>query len=292
MTIGLKQRVVGVIVVRSGWAVQSIGFNRYLPVGRPEIAVEYLNRWGIDEIVLLDIDAAAQGRKPDFDAVHRYARLGQVPLTVGGGITNINDIESLIRSGADKVAVNWAALENRSLLGEGATLFGSQCIVASLDAKSNGRGEHEVFIRGGREATGMSPADAARRAHEAGAGEILINSVDRDGTKKGYDLGLIRSVMDAVDVPVVACGGVGHPQHLLEGLRLGASGVAAANFWHFSEHSVIVAKRYLAAAGASIRLDTYADYHDFVIDERGRAARRADEILDHLRFDYIPEEVI
>lgn len=292
MKVGLKQRVVGVIVVRSGWAVQSIGFRRYLPVGRPEIAVEYLNRWGIDEIVLLDIDAAAQGRRPDFEAVRRYAQLGQVPLTVGGGITELSDIEELIRCGADKVAVNWAAVEKRDLLAQGAHKYGNQCIVASIDARRMPGGRHEVFLRGGTQSAGLTPVEAARRACEAGAGEILVNSIDEDGAKNGYDLDLIRSVLAAVDVPVVACGGAGHPRHLLDALRLGVSGVAAANFWHFTEHSVIVAKRFLVDQGAPVRLDTYADYHGRTTDASGRAARLPDETLDHLRFDYQAEEVI
>lgn len=292
MKSNLKQRVVGVIVVRAGWAVQSIGFRRFLPVGRPEIAVEYLNRWGIDEIILLDIDATLAGRKPDFEAVGRYARFGQVPLTVGGGISEVADIERLIRAGADKVALNWAARSHPELIAAGAERFGNQCLVVSLDAREVAPGRHEVFARGGREPTGLTPAEAARRACAAGAGEILINSIDHDGSGKGYDLELVRSVLEVVDVPVVACGGVGEPRHLLAGLQLGVSGVAAANFFHFTEHSVIVAKRFLLQAGAKVRLDSYADYRGAAFAERGRAARRPDADLDHLRFDYIPEEVI
>jgi cyclase len=292
MKSGLKQRIVGVIVVRQGWAVQSIGFQRYWPVGRPEIAVEYLNRWGIDEIVLLDIDATLQGRKPNFEAVRRYAQLGQVPLTVGGGISELSDVEQLIRAGADKVALNWSALNQPALITEGASRLGNQCMVASLDARRGPDGRHEVFARGGRVATGLTPAEAARRVHAAGAGEILINSIDRDGSRLGYDLELIRSVQEAVDIPVVACGGVGEPGHLLEGLRLGVSGVAAANFWHYTEHSVIVAKRFLLARNAPVRLDSYANYTGSEFAEWGRVARRSDEVLDGLRFDYIPEEII
>lgn len=288
----LKTRVIGVLVVKGGIVVQSINFRRYLPVGVPTIAVDYLNRWGIDEIALLDIDATLEGRHPLFDKIRDYSRYCQVPLAVGGGITDISDIEQIIRSGADKVVINTAALKNPSLITQGAKLFGTQCIVVSIDARRNDDGRYEVFTHSGRRPTGYKPVDLAKIAEEQGAGEILLNSVDRDGSKRGYDRELIRQVVDSVNIPVIVCGGVGYPSHFLEAMDLNVSAVAAANFFHYTEHSVVVAKSFLKSARANIRLDTYSTYDGFGFDGDGRAAKVSDPTLEKLRFEYIPEEVI
>lgn len=287
----LKIRIVGVVIVRSGWTVQSIGFQRYLPVGRPEIAVEYLNRWGIDEIILLDTDATACSRGPDVEAVSRYARLVQVPLAVGGGIRDLRDIERLVHAGADKVVLNYAAAHRPELLAEAAHVFGRQCIIASIDARRH-EGQFFAYTLGGRERLGLSASELAVRCRDWGAGEIFLNSIDRDGAQTGYDLELAESVVARVDVPVVICGGAGHPRHVEAATRTGVSGVAAGNMLHFTEHSVILIKRHLLDAGLPIRLDTYTDYAGMKLDEQGRLARPSDDYLDHIRFDYIPEEVI
>lgn len=288
----LKPRVVGVVLVHNGVVVQSINFRRYLPVGAPSIAVEYLNRWGIDEIVLLDIRARAEHRRPDFQAVAEYSRHAQVPFAVGGGISDIHDIEQIIRSGADKVVLNTAAIEQPSLIAEGARLYGSQCIVVSIDGRRLTNGSYEAVTHGGGQGTGRPPADVARDAEHYGAGEILLNSIDRDGAKTGYDAELIRSVVGAVKIPVIVCGGVGGPEHLLAGVDLGASAVAAANFFHYTEHSVAIAKRFLRSHRAAVRLDTLVSYDGFALDRSGRVAKAADAALDRLRFEHIPEEVI
>lgn len=288
----LKTRIVGVLVVKGGIVVQSLNFKRYLPVGSVAVAVEYLNRWGIDEIVLLDIDATPQGQPPQFDRVREYSKFCQVPLTVGGGVRAVADMERLVHSGADRIAINAAAIENPALIEEGARRLGSQCMVVSIDVRSQGNGEYRVYSHSGSRATPYDPVVLAKRAEDAGAGEIFLTSIDRDGSKRGYDLELLRSVAAAVNIPVIVCGGVGHPGHLLEAANMGVSAVAAANFYHFTEHSVIVAKSHLKAAGANVRLDSYVTYEGFQFDGDGRAARISDEALDKLRFEVIPEEVI
>lgn len=288
----LKTRVIGVLVVKDDIVVQSTDFRRYLPVGVPSIAVEYLNRWGIDEIVLLDIHATLENRQPKFDKIAEYSRHGQVPFAVGGGVTDIRDIERIIRSGADKVVLNTAAVSDPSLIAEGARRYGNQCIVVSIDARRAGHDRYEVFTHSGRQPTGYSPAEFARKAEQHGAGEILLTSIDRDGSKRGYDPELVTPVVSAVRIPVIVCGGVGCPTHLMEGIRFGASAVAAANFFHYTEHSVAVAKRFLKSMGANVRLDTLITYDGFESDGDGRITKADDAVLDKLRFEYIPEEVI
>jgi len=288
----LKTRVIGVLAVKDGLVVQSVGFRRYLPVGVPAIAVEYLNRWGIDEIVLLDIRATVDGRRPQFDLIAEYSKHGQVPFAVGGGIRDIYDIDSLMRAGADKVVINTAAVEQPTLISEGARRYGNQCIVVSLDARLVAPGRYGVFTRSGRQATGHAPVELARRAEQYGAGEILLTSIDRDGSKQGYDANLIAPVVNAVRIPVIVCGGVDRPAHLLEGIRLGASAVAAANFFHYTEHSVAVAKHFLETLGAGVRLDTLVTYDGFDHDGNGRLGKVDDDVLDRLRFKHVPEEVI
>jgi cyclase len=288
----LKVRVIGVLVVRDELVVQSINFRRYLPVGVPSIAVEYLNRWGIDEIALLDIGTSSGKRRPDFERTAEYARHAQVPIAVGGGIANIHDIERLIRSGADKVILNTAAVEQPALITEAAQLYGTQCIVVSIDGRRLQGGGYEAVTHGGRRATGRSPSDLAQDAEHHGAGEILLNSIDLDGAKSGYDVDLIRSVVSAVRIPVIVCGGVGRSEHFLDGIAIGASAVAAANFFHYTEHSVAIAKRFLRAHDVAVRLDTLVKYDGFVLEGSGRVAKASDEALDRLRFEHIPEEVI
>lgn len=288
----LKTRLVGVLIIKNGIVVQSIQFNRYLPVGRVSIAVEYLNRWGIDDIVLLDMDATPQGRSPNFEKIREYSRFCQVPLTVGGGVRSVQDMENLLHSGADRIALNASAIANPQLIGEGAKLFGKQCMVVSIDARRKADGSYEAFSHSGTQPTGLSPEALAQQCEALGAGEILLTAIDQDGMKQGFDLELVHRVAEAVDIPLVACGGAGHPQHLLEACKLDISGVAAGNFYHYTEHSVIIAKSYLHAAGVNIRLDSFVTYDDCHFDGDGRVARISDETLEKLRFKVIPEEVI
>ena len=183
------------LLIKEGIVVQSINFKQYLPVGVPTIAVEYLDRWGIDEIVLLDIDATPESRRPKYEKVVEYAKHCQVPLAVGGGITDLSDIENLILSGADKVVINTAVVENPDLIHQGARLFGDQCMVVAIDVRRLGGRRYEAFTHSGTRPTGYDPFQLAKTAEDRGAGEIFLNSIDRDGSRKGYDLELIENMV-------------------------------------------------------------------------------------------------
>jgi cyclase len=287
----LKKRIVAVLVVKDGLVVQSIGFRRYLPVGKPAIAVEFLNQWGIDEIILLDILATLGSRAPDFATVREAARRCRVPLTVGGGITSLDHIHELMHCGADKVAFNQAALHQTALLTDAARVFGDQCVVASIDACATNAG-HQVYDYRQREILPLTPWDHAKHMQEAGAGEILINSVDRDGIKCGFDLDLIHRTCTAVTIPVIACGGAGSPAHFLDVLeKTETSAIAAANFFHFFEHSVTITKA-LANQQHPVRHETHARYRDNRIDEMGRLFKKDDKTLEELLYLKIEKEVI
>jgi len=288
----LKTRVIGVLVIKRGIVVQSINFRRYLPVGRPSIAIDYLNRWGIDEIVMLDIDATLESRHWDSETIRDYSQYCQVPFAVGGGIADISDIDRVIRSGADKVVINSAAETTPSLIEQGAKLYGCQCMVVSIDARRKENGVYEAFTHSGTQPTGLSPVTLAKMAEERGAGEILLNSIDRDGCKCGYDLELIRQIVGAIRIPVIVCGGVGYASHFLPAIELHVSAVAAANFFHYTEHSVVLAKSLLRSVQANVRLDSHVTYDGFGFDGDGRARKVSDPALEKLRFEYIPQEVI
>jgi cyclase len=251
-----------------------------------------LNRWGIDEIALVDIDATPEKRGPLTEKISAYSRHCQVPLAVGGGITTVEQMKQLVHAGADKIIINTAAIKNPKLITEGAWLFGNQCIVVSIDVLRHSSGEYEVFSNSGKTATGKSPVELAKIAEASGAGEIMLNSINRDGSKIGYDLGLLERVVKAVSIPIIVCGGVSHPKHFLEAMKYDVSAVAAANFFHYTEHSVVAAKQFLKAAQATIRLDSYATYNNFNFDPLGRVMKLADPTLEKLRFEYIPEEII
>ncbi|MBT4445671.1 imidazole glycerol phosphate synthase subunit HisF [archaeon] len=294
----LKKRVIACLVIKNGIVVQSIGFEKYLPVGIPEIAVEFLNSWGIDEIVLLDIDATLENREPDFEMIKRISKKCFVPLTIGGGIKSVAVMKKLIRTGADKIAINSLAVNNPSLISEAAAVLGKQCIVVSIDAKCRKREDgiiwHEVMINNGKEGTGLDVVNFSKKCEELGAGEIIVNSIDNDGSKNGLDIELIRSVSSAVSIPVIAIGGVGHPEHFAEGFIQGnAMAVAAANYFHFTEHSPIIVKEYLMSyTTIRPRHETYINYEGFSFNKYGRIKKREEDYLDKTRFEYHPEEII
>jgi len=287
----LKKRIVAILVVKDDIVVQSIGFWRYLPLGRPEIAVEFLNQWGIDEIILLDITATRNGRDPNFAMVRSLAQQCRVPLTVGGGITNLNHIYELMHCGADKVTFNQATLHRPDLLTEAARVFGDQCIVASIDAQyiSGGYRVYDYLMGKTLE---LSPSDHATHLQSIGAGEILLNSVDRDGMKSGFDLDLINQTAYAVTVPLIVCGGAGVPAHFLDVLeKTSASAIAAANFFHFFEHSVTITKA-LTQQHHAIRHETHALYQSNDLDAMGRLLKKPDTTLEALLYLKIEKEVI
>lgn len=288
----LSKRIIASLIVKDGIVVQSLGFKNYLPVGSPEVSVEFLNAWGVDEIVILDISAAAARQTPDLALISAVSKKSLVPLTVGGGIDSTETIRALIQKGADKVVINRSALENPSLIKEAASIFGSQCIVVSIDARKTSSGHYEVFTDSGRIGTGKTPSEVAQTSAAAGAGEILIRSIDRDGSKEGFDTDLIRSISQVVHIPVVAAGGCGHPQHIADAFREGyADAVAVGNFFHFTEHSVTITKAFLKSR-FPIRLDTYATYPHATFDAAGRLMKQDDAVLEKLRFEYHPKEVI
>lgn len=280
------------VIVRDGIAVQSIGFRRYLPLGRPEIAVEFLDRWGIDEIVLADISASRAGRGPDDEMVRRVARTCNVPLTVAGGISSTDHISRLLSSGADKVAINHAARAAPELITKAAHLFGTQCVVASIDAAPDCAGVHRVHDYIAGKLTHDTPAELAHRMQEIGAGEILLNSVERDGSYRGFDIALIRSVVEAVTLPVIAVGGAGNLWHFTEAFSTtGVSALAAGNIFHFWEHSVTIVKSSINLA-IPIRRETNFSYSDAQTDPDGRLRKKSDETLQQMLYFRIKPEVI
>ena len=258
MSRGLSKRIIPCLDVDKGRVVKGVQFVDIRDAGDPvEVARRY-NEQGADEITFLDITASHEGRDTTLETVERIAGEVFIPLTVGGGVREIADIRNLLNAGADKVAINSAAIFNPDFVGEAAQRFGRQCIVVAIDAKQVEWGEHprwEIFTHGGRKPTGIDAIGWAKKMTDLGAGEILLTSMDRDGTKNGFDLDLTSRVSDSISVPVIASGGVGNLQHLADGVTLGkADAVLAASIFHFSEHSVLEAKQFMAEQGINVRL--------------------------------------
>ena len=249
-----KMRIIPCLDVKGGRTVKGINFMQLVDAGDPVEQARIYNDQGADELCFLDITASHENRDTLFDVVTRTAEQCFMPLTVGGGVRSVDDMFKLLRCGADKVSINTAALARPELVREGALKFGSQCIVVAIDAKSVGANRWEIFTHGGRNATGKDAVEWARQVVALGAGEILLTSMDRDGTRQGFDIALTRAVADAVPVPVIASGGVGTLDHLVEGIRDGhATAVLAASIFHFGEYTIAAAKRHMAAAGIPVR---------------------------------------
>ena len=255
-----KVRIIPCLDVKDGRVVKGVNFVNLRDAGDPvEAAIAY-DEAGADELTFLDINASHEGRAIMLDVVRRTAEACFMPLTVGGGVRTVDDIRALLSSGADKVSINTAAVARRTFVKEAAEKFGDQCVVVAVDAKKvSPPGEAarwEIFTHGGRKPTGLDAIAYAREVTALGAGEILLTSMDRDGTRQGFDIALTRAVADAVTVPVIASGGVGNLQHLVDGIREGHAGaVLAASIFHFGEYSVRQAKDYMARAGLPVRLD-------------------------------------
>jgi cyclase len=285
------KRLIGCLFLKGGRVVQSIGFRRYLPVGRPEIAARYLDSWGIDELALIDLDARREGRLIDLDIVKRVSDNVFVPLMVGGGIASTADIRSLLSVGADKIVANRAFFDDRKLVRGAAEMFGNQCVVASVDARRSAASGYEVILDSATAGTGVTPWDLARALEQAGAGEILLNAVDRDGARTGYDLELGRRVVAATSLPVIGLGGAGHPAHVCAALEVYAA-AAAANFWHYTEHSVAVAKAFAAHRQAPVRCGAAITYGEFASLLDGRLAKLSAGTLEERVFEPLDEDAI
>jgi imidazole glycerol-phosphate synthase subunit HisF len=250
----LSKRIIPCLDVHNGRVVKGTNFVQLRDAGDPvELAALY-DREGADELIFLDITASSDKRETMVDVVRRTAEQVFIPFTIGGGLRTIEDIRKMLRAGADKVSLNTSAVQDPELIREGAYAFGSQCIVVAIDARSTAPGKWEVYIHGGRTATGKDVLEWAEEAERLGAGEILLTSMDRDGTKIGYELELTKAVSRAVSLPVIASGGVGTLEHLAEGLTLGeADAVLAASIFHYKEYSIQEAKRYLSERGIPVR---------------------------------------
>jgi cyclase len=255
-----KVRLIPCLDVKDGRVVKGVKFVNLRDAGDPVEAAKAYDAAGADELCFLDITASHEGRGTLLDAVRRTAEACFMPLTVGGGVRKVEDVRVLLASGADKVSINTAAVSRRAFVGEAAEKFGEQCIVVAIDAKKvskeGERDRWEIFTHGGRNPTGLDAVEYAREVVSLGAGEILLTSMDRDGTKIGYDVALTRAIADAVPVPVIASGGVGNLDHLVEGIRDGhATAALAASIFHFGEFTIREAKEHMAKAGLPVRLD-------------------------------------
>jgi cyclase len=251
----LKRRLIPVLILREGMVVQSVQFKHTNIIHwKPLTAVDFFNRWAVDEIIILDVTRNKKKRQKFLDVVLGLSNKCFVPLTVGGWVDSVDEVLKLLRLGADKVVINTEAVRKPHLITECASVVGSQCIVVSIDAKAHDNGTYTVYIDRGRESTGLSPLEWAANAQEKGAGEIFLNCIDRDGFRHGYDLALLKSVVEAVDLPVIAMGGVFAWQHLVDGVTIGgADAVAAANIFHYTEHSTKKAKEFMRQAGIDVR---------------------------------------
>lgn len=250
----LKIRVIPTLLWKNFGLVKGIGFDSWRRVGPVLPAIKVYNSRDVDELILVDITASLEGNAPDHDSVSDFSEECTVPFTVGGGITNLEQILSLLHAGADKIAINTAAYSNPSFIETAANRFGAQCVVVSIDAKRLGDGRYSCFSHSGTTDVGRSPAEWAREVASRGAGEILLTSIDRDGTMLGYDMELVEQVSSAVDIPIIASGGAGNYQHMIDVVKnAGASAVAAASIFHFTEQTPVGAKNAMQAVGIPVR---------------------------------------
>ncbi len=250
----LKNRIIPCLDIKNGRVVKGVNFENLTDAGDPVIQAQFYCEEGADELCFLDIAASGENRSTIFDVVEKVAKVCFIPFTVGGGIREVQDIRKLLLCGADKVSINSAAVYNPLLVKEAAEKFGNQCITVAIDVKKNQQGNFEVFVKGGKEATGIDAIFWAKKMQDLGAGEILLTSMDKDGTKSGYDLELITTISNQLKIPLIASGGVGNLEHLAEGIQAGASAVLAASIFHFKTYSIFAAKQYLHFKNIAVRL--------------------------------------
>ena len=252
----LTTRVIPCLDVDKGRVVKGVNFTNLVDAGDPVEQATYYDSQGADELTFLDITASNENRDILYDLVQKTAEVCFMPLTIGGGVRNLEDIRKLLLAGADKVSINTQAVQNPEIVKNAAEKFGNQCIVVAIDARKVKNGKWEIFTHGGRNATGLDVLDWSRKVSQLGAGEILLTSMDRDGTKDGFDLELTKMVSDSIPIPVVASGGVGNLDHLVEGIVHGhASAVLAASIFHFGIHTIVEAKEFMKRKGIPIRLE-------------------------------------
>ncbi len=250
----LRTRLIPTLLLKQGRMVKTMRFDALRDVGHPVKAAMVYDAQGVDELVFLDITASREKRATLFEVIRQVTEQSFMPFTAGGGIRSIDDIRQLLNAGADKVTLNTAALDRPAFITEAAQRFGNQCVILSMDAREVRYGQYEVFSEGGQTATGRDPVAWAQEAVERGAGEILLTSIDRDGTMQGYDLKLVEAVTSAVTVPVIASGGAGTPEHLVAAItQAGAHAVAAASMFHFTDQSPVKARAYMRRAGLNVR---------------------------------------
>ncbi|MDX2083507.1 MAG: imidazole glycerol phosphate synthase subunit HisF [Rickettsiales bacterium] len=249
----LKNRIIPCLDVKDGRVVKGVNFENLVDAGDPINQAKFYYEQGADELCFLDISATNENRSAIFATIKKVAQVCFIPLTVGGGIKTLEDFQQLLLSGADKVSINSAAIKNPQLISDAANKFGAQCVIVAIDAKKNSSGNYEIFTHGGRQETGIDAISWAKKVVELGAGEILLTSMDRDGTKSGYDLQLIKEITSQVSVPVIASGGVGNLKDLSDGIKAGASATLAASIFHFQEYSIKQAKEFLAAEKIAVR---------------------------------------
>ncbi len=249
----LKNRIIPCLDVKNGRVVKGINFVDLKDAGDPVEQAKIYSNGGADEICFLDITASNENRDTIYEVVKETSKKCFVPLTVGGGVRSINDISKLLNCGADKVSINTAAVENSKVVEEGSLKFGSQCIVVAIDAKKNEKG-WEIFTHGGRNPTSINALEFAKKMEKCGAGELLVTSMDKDGTQLGYDIDLMKKISSMVNIPVIASGGVGTLDHLVEGIKSGASAVLAASIFHYGIYSLTEAKQYLASKNIPVRI--------------------------------------
>ena len=249
----LKYRIIPCLDVKDGRVVKGVNFENLTDAGDPVSQAQFYYQAGADELCFLDINASKENRSTMFEMVKKVAEKCFIPFTVGGGVSKIEDFSTLLKCGADKVSINSSAIENPKLISDASRKFGAQCVVVAIDVKKNSSGNYEVFTRGGSKATGLDAINWAIEAQKLGAGEILLTSMDRDGTKSGYDLDLLQKISSVTNIPLIASGGVGTLDHLAQGLKSGASAVLAASIFHFKTHSIQEAKEYLKSQNLAVR---------------------------------------
>ena len=249
----LKNRIIHCLDVKNGRVVKGINFVDLKDAGDPVEQAKIYSDGGADEICFLDITASNENRDTIYEVVEKTSKKCFVPLTVGGGVRSVDDINKLLNCGADKVSINTAAVENSKVVVDSSKKFGSQCIVVAIDAKKNGD-IWEIFTHGGRKETGINAIEFAHKMERSGAGELLVTSMDKDGTQSGYDIELMKTISESVNIPVIASGGVGTLDHLVDGIKSGASAVLAASIFHYGTYSVNEAKQYLASKDIPVRI--------------------------------------